>query len=259
MDAESEAEIQIRRLIEEKGILDLLYEDIAGTHPDATLADKIKDIKLEPIQLTSIATTEGLETTGGKRYLSLTVLGGRAFLSTMDINEDASHELTMHVRFGEHRYTSKPVMSSTEPAFREEWLLPIPADPFDVLQTRTPIHFVVTRRDLYTNRVDLVGTVTLSDWHKELIVNKPSKVTRLEIKKMEVNSVTTGLIDMEIKSVPRFADEQAWMEEVGFQLQKRTHQKNEVERVFLTYSKIWWRDYLAVRILQFFILCHQMK
>ena len=114
----------------------------------------------------------------------------------------------------------------------------------DALSISEPVCLVVTRTNERGER-DLVGTHSL-DWRPVLTEEKGKWSGAVELSGVghEAN-ISSGLLELRLEVVPRAAPLQG----VFLAAQRETERQRsaERERLFLVYSKQWWREYLGIR------------
>lgn len=128
-------EEDLRRALRERGLVDEVMKTLGID----------RTAKVEAIPVDSTVPLEGahlrlpqgnpVEATGGKRFLCLTVLGGKAFLDhASDLLENGTSSrarpeptFTLHVHFKGQRLRSQPVRAECDPAFSETFPLELPA------------------------------------------------------------------------------------------------------------------------------------
>jgi centrosomal protein CEP76 len=114
----------------------------------------------------------------------------------------------------------------------------------DTLAIAEPISLVVTRTNERGER-DLLGTHTL-EWRSVLTEEKGKCSRTIELSGVGPEaSISAGLLEMGMETFPKASPLQG----VFLSAQKETErqQNAERERLFLVYSKQWWKEYLQIR------------
>ncbi|XP_065675020.1 centrosomal protein of 76 kDa-like isoform X1 [Hydra vulgaris] len=192
-----------------------------------------------------------------KRYLYFQILGGKAFLEHLQDPEDIPGNVvstfTIHVHFNGQRYNSKAVACACEPAFEEGFLMELKKNTsYDKMQeapslllNTDKIHIVLIKHDP-TGDVHLISSHHL-EWRG--ILCSPSGHIRNSI---EMNGVATeskipvGVLDIRMDLIPKLQQILS-MDVITTQMNLERSRLAERERLFLCYSKQWWREYLQIR------------
>lgn len=110
-----------------------------------------------------------------KRYLSLTVVRGNAFVDFLNVRTDES--LSIAVSFLKNRFSTRQVLCSAEPVFDESFLFEFSGEnnnmKFDaatMLKLSQPIHLTILKHRK-NEKAQVIGT-KLVDWRSLLFCNQ---------------------------------------------------------------------------------------
>ncbi|KAJ3175814.1 Centrosomal protein of 76 kDa [Irineochytrium annulatum] len=270
---------EVKQLLTTSGLIDTLSERIAATLlTGAELGKPTGTAEPPPPSRGSVgsrarpgaSTTTGpahpapLHTTLPGRpeglYLLVHVVRGLAFLGLPDVAEDATTCLEVHLWHRHQRFSTRPVMSSTEPAFDTQWMIELHSTDTNILlQTAQPLRLLLTRLHLPTSTRTLLGVKDV-DW-RDALTGTAARPT-LEIKEpgAEVD-VTVGLLELRLELLglrpaatlttrgggSSAAAAVIASDEVSQQLRRERRRSDEVTRLFYVYAKQWWADYLGMR------------
>lgn len=113
----------------------------------------------------------------------------------------------------------------------------------DTLSISEPIHLVVTRTNDRGER-DLLGSYTL-EWRSVLIEEKGKLSHTAELSGVGPEAkISAGLLDLVIEIFPKAAPLQSVF--LSAHQETERQQTAERERLFLVYSKQWWKEYLQI-------------
>lgn len=193
-----------------------------------------------------------------RRCLLLRVNGGRAFLDHLQHSHSlCASKLTVHICFRGQRVHSRPVACACEPNFSESFLLELIGSSSvggevreramtysDALSISEPISLIVTRSN-DRGCTDLLGTHSL-DWRPVLMEEKGRWSGTVELCGVGHEAkISSGLLELKIEIFPKSAPLQAAF--LTAQRETERRQISEREKLFLVYSKQWWKEYLQIR------------
>lgn len=192
-----------------------------------------------------------------KRYIYLQILGGKAFLEHLQEEEvypgQVSSTLSLHCHFMGQRFESRPVPCACEPAIEEGFLLEIkkvndkdkPPDSRTLLPLSSKIHLVLIKTDR-NSETHLLGSHYL-EWRGILTSSTGQTRSAVEINGVGAESkVPVGIIDVKLDLIPRLP-QVITSDVLQTQLTLEKNRLNERQRLFLAYSKQWWREFLQIR------------
>lgn len=204
-----------------------------------------------------------------KRYLYLHFSHGKAFLEYLLSNQPnstlATSHFIIHVHFRDQRFKTRPFICSCEPKINEGFLLEMDTkssheisqnisqyqtslmlDKDALLAINDKIHIVMIRTDRNASENHLIASHFL-EWRSILSVPGSKKQTSVELMGVgEESKIPAGIIFITMKLVPLLSD--TLHEDILETQLAIEHSKNsERERLFLIYSKQWWREYLEIR------------
>ncbi len=195
-----------------------------------------------------------------KRCLFLHVTGGRAFIEHLTDNScsDCRQTFTLHIHFLDQRLHSKSVPCSCDPNINEAFLLELNKQGVhskdsrsisytEALSLNAPINLVLTRTNINSG-TETVGTACL-EWRNVLTEKSGKMLASLELAGVGSEaSVPAGILDLTLEIFPSSRDEVIHLESLTAQLSLEKQRKDERERLFLVYTKQWWREYLEIRL-----------
>ena len=194
-----------------------------------------------------------------KRCLLLNVKGGRAFIEHLTDNtcSDCRPFFTLHVHFQNQRFHSKSIPCSCDPHIDEGFLLELnkhgthskesrSLSYTEALSLNTQINLVLTRTNSNSS-IETVGTANL-EWRNVLTEKSGKMLTSVELAGVgnEAN-VPAGILDLMLEILPSSREEMVHSEMLTAQLSLEKQRRDERERLFLVYTKQWWREYLEIR------------
>lgn len=199
-----------------------------------------------------------------KRHLYVHFTFGKAFLEYLNNTEptfeskptSADSYFTIHVQFREQRFKTRPFACTCEPKINEGFLIELSSrsqyestslmlDRDGLLGIGDKIHIVMIRTDS-NNETYLVSSHFL-EWRTVLIANSNKQNLSIELMGIgEENKIPAGLLFASLQLVPSLSEN---LKEDILETQLAIeHSKNtERERLFLIYSKQWWREFLEIR------------
>lgn len=242
--------------LEHRGIVDSLLQQMefgaeGGTRQATHFTDKENAFKQLPAKKTNIDP--------GRRYLYFYIKTGKAFLEHIDMDDGIPGQVasyfTFHIHFRGQRFKSRPIACACEPDIDEGFLLELHkegageagkmADNVAMLSICDLIHVVLIRNDA-TGDTSLVSSHFL-DWRPVLSSKAGRLTTSVELKGTGSESkVTSGVLDIQVELFPK--TKQTLSDEVitaQIQLERERHAKQE--RLFIVYTKQWWKEYLSIR------------
>ena len=114
----------------------------------------------------------------------------------------------------------------------------------DALAIPEPIHLVVTRANDRGER-DLLGTYAL-EWRHVLTEEKGKWSSTVELSGVGLEArISSGLLELALEVFPKSTPLQTAL--LAGHLETERRQSTERERLFLVYSKQWWREFLQIR------------
>lgn len=114
----------------------------------------------------------------------------------------------------------------------------------DALSISEPIHLVVTRTNDRGER-DLLGTYTL-EWRPVLTEEKGKWSGTVEISGVGPEAkIAAGLLELGLEVFPKASPLQSVL--LAAHQETERQQSAERERLFLVYSKQWWKEFLQIR------------
>ncbi|KAL5262365.1 hypothetical protein ACHWQZ_G007920 [Mnemiopsis leidyi] len=182
--------------------------------------------------------------TRGKRFLQVSLTQGRAFIDDLENNEGANFQL--HALCFGKRMRSKPVPATCDPNFDETFYFCL-----DQIQKQGGLLTCQSRllltvvRTSHAGHKQLLGSCEV-DWRRCL--DRPEG-TQLNLEVTGTKSdcgVSVGLLSVRIKILPAL-QKRISSEVLKSQLTMEHDRKLERERLFLMYTKQWWKEYLALR------------
>ncbi|ESO82822.1 hypothetical protein LOTGIDRAFT_229828 [Lottia gigantea] len=195
-----------------------------------------------------------------RRHLYLTIQEGKAFLEHLHTNEvlpgqQVSSYFTLHVHFRTQRFKTKPIPCACEPAFDEGFLLELHkesageagrmADNTAMLSMYDPIHIVLIKTDS-TGKTSLVASHYF-EWRPVLTSAQSKMKVSIELKGTGIeNQVPVGVLVLQMELFPK-PPEPLREEVLRAQLELERHRQSDRKRGFLTYSSLWWEEYLQIR------------
>jgi centrosomal protein CEP76 len=189
-----------------------------------------------------------------RRHLFLELVSGRAFLEHLN-DHDVDSSMTVHIHFRGQRFHSQPTPCACEPNFREIFVLELHketagsaarmADGATLLSLCDPIHLVVTK----TNRAGDTTIVSshFVDWRRTLLSADSRCTVNIELMGIgSLNKVIVGIVEMRLELRPKLL---APLIEEVLSTQQSLERSNRAqrERLFITYAKRWWDEFLQIR------------
>lgn len=114
----------------------------------------------------------------------------------------------------------------------------------DSLSISEPINLIVTRTDDRGER-DLLSTYTL-EWRSVLTEEKGKLSHTAELSGVGPEAkISSGLLELELETFPKASPLQGLF--LSAHQETERQQAAERERLFLVYSKQWWKEYLQIR------------
>ncbi|KAK6186561.1 hypothetical protein SNE40_008576 [Patella caerulea] len=195
-----------------------------------------------------------------RRHLYLTIQEGKAFLEHLHTTEvlpgqKVTSYFTLHIHFRSQRFKTKPIPCACEPAFDEGFLLELHkesageagrmADNTSMLSISDPIHIVLIKTDS-TGNTSLVASHYF-EWRPVLTSPQNKMKVSIELKGTGIESqVPVGILIIQMELFPKPPD--PLREEVlRAQLELERHRQADRKRGFLTYTSLWWEEYLQIR------------
>jgi len=193
-----------------------------------------------------------------KRYLYIQLVGGKAFLEHLQDPEVFPGRVTstfaIHVSFMGQRYHSRSVACACEPAFEEGFLLDLKKvgnetskqpDASMLLTLTDKIHLALIKTDP-SGDSHLLGSHYL-EWRGILCSPNGKIRNSIEINGVGAEAkVPIGIVDIRLDMIPRL-QHIVTTDVITTQLNLERSRVSERDRLFLTYSKQWWREYLQIR------------
>jgi centrosomal protein CEP76 len=202
-----------------------------------------------------------------RRFLHLRINGGRAFVEHLSdpslTAPGAQSKFILFIHFRNQRYRSRAVPVSVEPAFDESILLDLQSpdstslvDLGELVKLDAKIHIVLARLTSAANRpdaadveggseVELVASYDV-EWRNVLGsggMTIPAELlgagSQAKIK------VPVGVLDMRLDIVPN-PETRVPHSDISRGLKASAVQKQELQRQFFQYSRIWWKEYTDV-------------
>ena len=190
------------------------------------------------------------------RYIYLQVLKGKAFLEHLDVPPSSAESFfKIHIHFRGQRFHSKCVPVSCEPDFSEGFVLDLKSSynkRCDLMGMETmlsvcdPIHIVLIRQDSDGDRT-LVSSHAL-EWRSALAVDDVPHIKAIEM--MGVGSeckVHAGVLEIQVQVLPTHQMISVSPKVIEAQLHLERQRCTERDRLFLTYAKQWWKEYVQIR------------
>ncbi|XP_073487402.1 centrosomal protein of 76 kDa isoform X3 [Aquarana catesbeiana] len=194
-----------------------------------------------------------------RRYLHLQVLGGKAFLEHLQeavpLPGQVCSTFTLHLHFRNQRFRFKPVPCACEPDFQDEILLELHkdslgegsrmADGTTLLSISDPVQIVLIKTDI-SGETTLVASHFM-EWRSVLGVYRGATNLAVELQGVGAEcKVSVGILNVKLELYPHL-QEALSPEIVSAQLTLERQRTAEKERLFLVYTKQWWREYLQIR------------
>ncbi|XP_040209863.1 centrosomal protein of 76 kDa [Rana temporaria] len=194
-----------------------------------------------------------------RRYLHLQVLGGKAFLEHLQEAEPLPGQVcstfTLHLHFRNQRFRFKPVPCACEPDFQDEILLELHkdslgegsriADGTTLLSICDPVQMVLIKTDI-SGETTLVASHFM-EWRSVLGVHRGATNLAVELQGVGAEcKVSVGILNVKLELYPHL-QEALSPEIVNAQFTLERQKSAEKERLFLVYTKQWWREYLQIR------------
>lgn len=185
----------------------------------------------------------------GESYLHVRLLGGRAFLDSMDLSPSNTRPLRLFagIHFGSQRGESVHVPLTTDPKFEDDFVFHVdPAlfgyTPDNLIEVAVPLVVAVFRDDMRENVADLVGE-NIIDWRRVLKTGA-LKLT-VELSGCST-SVPVGIIDLELQLLPHCSVHHS-EEEIASHMDHERAVTTTADREFLLYARRWWAEYQNIR------------
>ncbi|KAF6036841.1 CEP76 [Bugula neritina] len=191
-----------------------------------------------------------------RRQLLLQIHKGKAFTSHLldqpTLPGHTAPTYTLHLSFRGQRFRSRPVACSDEPDLRESFLVELHLngnrdamlEVTDLLSVADKIHIVLVKTDP-NSETHLVSSQYL-DWRDVLCIPTGKKTISIEMMGVGTeSSISVGILDLTLSIIPQC---DILSEEVLSEQRKLERSRQaERDRLFLVYTKQWWREYLQIR------------
>lgn len=204
-----------------------------------------------------------------KRHLYFHISHGKAFLEYLLSNDPDSavrstSHFTIHVQFRDQRFRTRAFPCSCEPNINEGFLIEMdkrstheasPAaapsatslmlDKDGLLAITDKIHLVMVRTDRDASENHLVSS-SFVEWRVVLSADGKKQIGVEMMGVGDESKVPAGILYVTLQVVPSLSE--PLREDILETQLAIEHSKNtERERLFLVYSKQWWREYLEIR------------
>ena len=190
------------------------------------------------------------------RYIYLQVLKGKAFLEHLDVPPSSAESFfKIHIHFRGQRFHSKCVPVSCEPDFSEGFVLDLKSlcnkrcglmGMETMLSVCDPIHIILIRHDS-DGDCTLVSSHAL-EWRNALAVDDVPHIKAIEM--MGVGSeckLHAGVLEVQLQVLPTHQMISVSPKVIEAQLHLEKQRCSERDRLFLTYAKQWWKEYVQIR------------
>ncbi|XP_067934415.1 centrosomal protein of 76 kDa-like isoform X2 [Watersipora subatra] len=191
-----------------------------------------------------------------RRQLLVQVHTGKAFTShLLDQPTLPGHTpptYTLHLSFRGQRFRSQPTPCSDEPNIRESFLLELHLndnkdkmlDVTELLSIGDKIHMVLVKTDPNSD------THLISSQYLEYrtVLSSPTGKRSLSVEMMGIgteSSISVGIIELTMSIIPQ--PDVLPPEVIEEQLKMEKSYQAERDRLFLVYTKQWWREFLQIR------------
>ena len=95
--------------------------------------------------------------------------------------------------------------------------------------------------------IETVGTCRL-EWRSVLTERSGKMLASIELSGVGSEaSVPAGILDLKLEILPCSRDDLVHADVLSAQLAMEKQRRDERERLFLVYTKQWWREYLEIR------------
>eukprot|EP00794_Sanderia_malayensis_P018997 gene18997-20909_t len=252
------------RTLKERGVIEevmrsLNFKDIdSDRRSREEILKKLKQSKLENMQHFSSGTRDKVPMDPNKRHLYFQVLGGKAFLEHLQDPEPlpgrATSTFSLHIQFRGQRFASRPVACACEPNIQEGFLLELQrhsgdsnkmSDAPSLLTLCDKIHLVLIKSDLSGDKTLLSSH--LVEWRKLLSMSEGRTSFSLELNGIGAESnVPVGVLDVKMELFPKLS-KRLTPDVLSAQWNLEKSRVSERERLFLAYTKQWWREFLQIR------------
>ncbi|CCW62288.1 unnamed protein product [Phytomonas sp. EM1] len=221
---------ELMQVMKEKGVLQQLLKQLQGE-----ISQKSQPKAVESLQ--NIAPYE--------YFLHVRLNGGKAFLDNLNVPRVSLEKYFMFVglQFGHQRFCSLPKECSSDPNFRDDFLLVLDASllgfpPGDLIEIATPFHIAVFREDTSLGVAELIGE-NIIDWRKVLKTGYLS----LTIELCGRNSgIPAGILQIELELISqkkvRYSEN-----DISTRLERQREAITAADREFLVYARRWWSEY----------------
>lgn len=204
-----------------------------------------------------------------RRFLHLRINGGRAFVdhlatSANDEMVGKKAHFVLFVHFRNQRFRSRAVEVSVEPQFDESLLLDLQPpestsliDLSDVLKIDGKIHLVLARiitvsalvgeekAVVEDKEVELVASYDI-EWKNVLSSGGMSIPAELLGAGSQAKiKVPVGVLDMRLDIVP-LPETSVKAADIARGLRAKSMRKQELQRQFFQYSRVWWKEYIDI-------------
>lgn len=199
----------------------------------------------------------------------LQILNGKAFLEYLTHNENENENLllpgqsqtgssyfTIYVHYRGQRFKTRAFSCSCEPKISEGFLLELHkerndlasalmADSASLLSLCDPIHIVMIRTD--SNQDSHLVSSQFLEWRTLLAQTRNKQSMSIELMGTGAeNKIPAGILNVCLQLVPPL-EEPLREDIIGAQLGLEHSKNTERERLFISYAKQWWKEYLEIR------------
>ncbi len=168
-------------------------------------------------------------------------------------NESSQSYFKFYVNFFGQRFKSKSIACSCEPLINQSFLLDLKknprniniTDPSSLLSLQEKIHLVMTRTDI--NGENKLLSSSYIEWRNILSLKNNKQLISIEL--MGIGSeakIPIGILNVCIQLNPCL-NEPLKEDILSVQLGLEYSKNIERERLFLIYTKQWWREFLELR------------
>ena len=190
------------------------------------------------------------------RYIYFQILQGKAFLEHLDVPANSTESFfKIHIHFRQQRLYSKCVPVSCEPDFSEGFVLDLRScqeQPSGLMSMETllslcdPIHIILTRHDS-DGECTLISSHAF-EWRNALAVDEVPHIKALELMGVGTEcKVHAGVLEVQVQVLPTHQIMSISPKVIEAQLHLEKQRCSERDRLFLTYAKQWWKEYVQIR------------
>lgn len=189
-----------------------------------------------------------------KFFLHFQIINGKAFLDYLESNDNKQQAASFkfYINFLGQRYKTKSIPCSCEPLINEDFLLELGKkenlgikDSSSLISVCEKIHLVMTRTNI--NEENQLISSNYIEWRNILTLKNNKQLISIELMGIgEEAKIPVGILNVFIQLFPCL-DEPLKEDVLSAQLGLEYTKNMEKERLFLIYTKQWWREFLELR------------